>query len=47
MYWINRGGFLEYCVKQGWLIKEGKGKNTRYFATPEGEKALARFGIEV
>jgi hypothetical protein len=41
------GGFLSYCVKQGWLIQEGKGRNTRYYATKKGQEELAKFGIRV
>ncbi len=41
------GGFLEYCVKQGWMIREGKGRNARYYVTPEGEGKLRGFGITV
>lgn len=41
------GGFLDYCVKQGWLTKEGKGRNTRYYVTEEGREELKRFGVEV
>ena len=38
------GGFLSWCVKQGWLIQEGK----QYFATKEGERELReRFGIKL
>ena len=41
------GGFLSYCVRQGWLIQEGKGRTARYYATQEGKTALRQFGIEV
>jgi hypothetical protein len=41
------GGFLAYCVKQGWLIQEGESRAARYYVTPEGEEALGRFGIKV
>jgi hypothetical protein len=38
------GGFLAWCVKQGWLAQRGK----QYFATKEGERELRqRFGIKV
>jgi hypothetical protein len=38
------GGFLAWCVKQGWLIQEGK----EYFATKEGQRELReRFGLRV
>ena len=38
------GGFLAWCVKQGWLVQRGK----QHFATAEGARELRqRFGIEV
>ncbi len=40
------GAFLEFCVMQGWLIKEGKGRTARYFVTDKGEKELRVFGID-
>jgi len=39
------GGFLEYCVKQGWLIRQGRGRATKYYVTESGRGALAGFGI--
>ncbi|MEE9553394.1 MAG: hypothetical protein V3W18_03765 [candidate division Zixibacteria bacterium] len=33
--------YLEYCVKQGWLVKIGEGDAMQYELTPEGEKKLA------
>ena len=39
------GGFLDYCIKQGWLIQEGKGRRAKYYATKEGKKELSKFGI--
>ena len=41
------GGFLDYCIKQGWLIREKKGRHAKYFVTKEGEKKLGKFGIKV
>jgi hypothetical protein len=41
------GGFLDYCVKQGWLIREGKGRSARYYSTEKGKEELERFGIRV
>lgn len=41
------GGFLDYCIKQGWVIREGKRKNATYFVTKEGEEKLKKFGIEI
>jgi hypothetical protein len=38
------GGFLAWCVKQGWLVQEGK----QYFATKQGKRELwERFGLRV
>ncbi len=33
--------YLDYCVKQGWLMKVGEGQAAQYELTPEGEKKLA------
>ena len=41
------GGFLAYCVRQGWLIQQGKGRLTKYYPTDEGRTELAKFGIDV
>ncbi len=41
------GGFLTYCVKQGWLIMEGKGPRAKYFATEKGRLELAKFDIKI
>jgi len=35
------------CVKQGWLIQEGKGRNAKYYVTKQGEEELKKFGIEI
>ena len=47
-YWFA-SKFLEYCVKNGWLIKEGSGgKATKWYPTEKGKKELKeKFGIEV
>jgi hypothetical protein len=45
-FWIG-GSFLDYCAKQGWMIKQREGRNTRYYCTPAGVEALKQFGIEV
>ena len=38
------GGFLAWCVKQGWLVQKGR----QYFATRDGKRELReRFGITV
>jgi hypothetical protein len=41
------GGFLDYCVKQGWLIREVKGRSSRYYSTKKGKEELEKFGIKV
>lgn len=42
------GGFLRYCVDQGWLAIDGTGKHACYRVTPAGRKALkSHFQIEV
>lgn len=40
------GGFLAYCVRQGWLEQEGAGRSARYFVTAEGRRRLEEFGIK-
>ncbi len=38
------GGFLAWCVRQGWVVQRGK----QHFAREEGLRELReRFGIEV
>lgn len=39
------GGFLAYCVRQGWLIQQGRGRTMKYYITETGREALAEFGI--
>ncbi|MEN6427423.1 MAG: hypothetical protein ABFE13_18885 [Phycisphaerales bacterium] len=39
------GGFLAYCVRRGWLIQQGRGRNMSYYVTAVGRKALGGFGI--
>ena len=41
------GGFLTYCVKQGWLRLEGKGNKTQYFATEKGRTELTKYDIHI
>lgn len=41
------GGFLAYCVRQGWLKQEGKGRDTKYYFTPSGRIELKKLGISV
>ena len=38
------GGFLSWCMKQGWVVKKGR----QYFATKDGARELReRFDIDV
>lgn len=41
------GGFLHYCIEQGWLIQEGKARCAKYYITNEGQKELKKFGIRI
>ncbi len=41
------GGFLDYCIGQEWLIREGKGREARYFVTETGKEELKKFGIRI
>lgn len=41
------GGFLDYCVKQGWIFQEGKGRIAKYYITEKGIKELKKFRIKV
>ncbi len=41
------GGFLEYCVKQGWIVQEGKGRAAKHYITEKGIKELKEFGIKI
>ena len=41
------GGFLDYCVKHEWLIREGNGRNAKYFLTKDGKGKLEKFGIRI
>jgi hypothetical protein len=45
-FWVG-GSFLEYCVKQTWMVKQREGRSTRYFCTPAGVHALKQYGIEI
>lgn len=33
--------YLDYCVRQGWLVKSGEGSAVQYALTPLGEEKLA------
>jgi hypothetical protein len=39
------GGFMDYCVRQGWLIRRGRGRAAKCYVTEAGRAALAEYGI--
>ncbi len=39
--------FLNYCMENGWLIREKKGNITAYYITDEGRKKLPKLGIDI
>jgi hypothetical protein len=39
--------FLDYCVKQGWLNREGKGQNVKYYVTLSGEEEIIKIGVKM
>lgn len=42
------GGFLAYCIAQGWVEREGSGRGQVYWVTRSGVRELEqRFGIVV
>lgn len=41
------GSFFAYCVQQGWLKQEGKGRDTKYYFTPLGRIELKKLGISI
>jgi hypothetical protein len=42
------GGFIDYCVKQGWMIQEGNSRHAKYYVTKIGEeKTKKEFGIKI
>ncbi len=41
------GAFLDYCVKQKWLIREGTGRSAKYYPTEAGIKELRNFDIKI
>jgi len=45
-FWVG-GSFLDYCVRQAWMIKQREGRSIRYYCTPAGVNALKQFGIEI
>lgn len=46
-FWLG-GSLLEYCVRQGWMLKERKGRSTRYYVTPAGVAAFKqKYDIQI
>lgn len=41
------GGFLDHCIAKGWVVKDGSGRQARYFVTDEGVAALRKFNIKL
>jgi DNA-binding transcriptional ArsR family regulator len=41
------GGFLDFCVRKGWVKREGKEHSAVYYVTEWGIIELKRFGIEI
>ena len=39
--------FLNYCIENGWLVRERKGDITAYYITNKGRKELPRLGIDL
>ncbi|RLI21611.1 hypothetical protein DRO54_03260 [Candidatus Bathyarchaeota archaeon] len=39
--------FLNYCMDNGWLVREKKGNITAYYITDEGRKKLPKLGIDI
>ena len=38
-------GFIEYGIKMGCIVREGKGRSALHFATESGRAGLKKFGI--
>ena len=41
------GFFLQFCVKNGWLTKEGNGKYAKWYLTEQGKIELTKFNVEI
>lgn len=41
------GGFLQYCIRKGWIIQKDKGKKAKYYVTNDGKKELRKFDINI
>jgi len=39
--------FLEHCIRQGWIVKKGSGRGTKYHVTETGRKELRKLGISI
>ncbi len=40
-------GFIDYCIRRGWVMMQGSGPGATYYITPEGAEALKKFGIMI
>ena len=39
--------FLQYCVKNGWLTKEGSSRYPKWYITELGKIELIRFDVDI
>jgi ribonuclease HI len=39
--------FIEHCLRQGWIVKKGSGRGSKYHVTETGKKELRKFGISI
>jgi hypothetical protein len=41
------GAFLDYCVANGWLRREGISRAAKYYVTEAGRARLPEFGVKI
>ncbi len=41
------GFFLQYCVKNGWLTKEGSSRYPQWYLTELGKTELMKFDVDI
>jgi ribonuclease HI len=39
--------FIEHCLRQGWIIRRGSGRDTKYHITEAGRRELGKLGISI
>lgn len=39
--------FLNYCIENGWLVREQRGNAVAYFLTDKGRRELPKLGIDI